>query len=870
MNTNVSIPAELIFAPQWLIATPKKAPATLSDGGRIVFASVTDSANYLDYRVAREAADYANDMLGESKYGVGFALTADDPWCVVDIDIKDESNEPDPAKRTSSEDLERFMQLIDWLDSYTEHSRSGVGYHVWVRVPKEIADTLPNIKKPGIEVYFRDRYIVTTGDVVADKPIAERAREVDVLLRKLAPEKFVSAQFSSDVAPIVVDDELEMSDKDVLEEMFSSSNAERYQSLYDGEWEGYSKSQSEADASLIEGLLYYTRNREQAKRIFLSSALGARKKARVGGYTDCTIDSMVRKMAMDGKLNDMVIAEADTAIRRGGEVVTAAHFSSAEPEDVSCADEGGLSVASMDDEQPDVKHNGNRAATHSKLISSSIPMPDVPDRVADDGFDMQKIVNDLMRNRKVDGQSDYELANFGGYDGSSVDIDYPDGDLGELMRYLVNSTTKGVKELGIAAGLAIVSGIAGKAWQINGTGVNSFFVTLASSGAGKTSVINSANALMLDVAAKSPQAANVFSSSRSMSMQALLRQLDKRDSFILRFDEFAKTLSAVSSGKSAGEASLINEIIRMYDKSGKRSIVQGLAYSNSEKNIEIGRNIAITILGDATTKGYYESLSGEYSEDGFLSRFIPIEYTGDIRYANYDTTKEPPEGLVEKLANIVTNADHMMASGCYIDVKIDADVQYLAVKIDMDAVDLINSRTIPEGRHYLYNRKQLKVLKVASLLAIMRNHLSPVIEMKDFEWALDMINQVCARELYWIKQGMVAGSVTDLEVEEFVSGEIRQYMANPHGSIRDIALAKKGAMTSKTLRRLIELMPVAKRSRLGSREFATKTIKALEDVGIIRCHTRHYSRKMFGDVSGTCYSYDPTMDDVLQARGGNQ
>ena len=232
-----------------------------------------------------------------------------------------------------------------------------------------------------------------------------------------------------------------------------------------------------------------------------------------------------------------------------------------------------------------------------------------------------------------------------------------------------------------------------------------------------------------------------------MSMQALLRQLDKRDSFVLRFDEFAKTLSAVSSGRSAGESSLMDEIIRMYDKSGKRSIVQGLSYSNSEKNIEIGRNIAVTILGDATTKGYYESLSGEYSEDGFLSRFIAIEYTGDIKYANYNTVKEPPEWLVDKLADIITHADHLMASGGYIDVRVSTEVQYRVVKIDMDAVDLINSKTVPEGRHYLYNRKQLKVLKIASLLAIMKNHLDPVIEVEEFEWALDMINQVCAREL---------------------------------------------------------------------------------------------------------------------------
>ena len=868
MNTNVSIPEELISADQWLIATPKKAPATLNDVGRIVLASVTDSADYLDYQMARTAADDANEMLPVAMYGVGFALTADDPWCVVDVDIKDERNEPDPAKRTPAEYVERLHSMIGWLDSYTERSCSGVGYHVWVRIPKEIADTLPNVKKPGIEVYFRDRYIVTTGDVVADKPIADRSSKIEALLKSLAPEKFVPVvvethphAFESSVGA----DKPEMSDEDVLEEMFSSSKAELYQSLYDGEWCEYYPSQSEADSALIEGALYYTRNEDQVYRIFMSSALGARKKAKRPEYVYGTIRAMMRKTATDDELNEMVIADAGVVLQK--HAVTVPHETLPDTDSSILSESPMLRHDVADDARLD---DSGSVVAHTKLISSSIPMPDVLDRVADDGFDMQRIMHDLMQAKRSGGQSDYELANFGGYDGSSVDIDYPKGDLGELMKYLVNSTTKGVKELGIAAGLAVISGIAGKAWQINSTGVNSFFVTLASSGAGKTSVINSANALMLDVATKAPQAANVFSSSRSMSMQALLRQLDKRDSFVLRFDEFAKTLSAVSSGRSAGESSLMDEIIRMYDKSGKRSIVQGLSYSNSEKNIEIGRNIAVTILGDATTKGYYESLSGEYSEDGFLSRFIAIEYTGDIKYANYNTVKEPPEWLVDKLADIITHADHLMASGGYIDVRVSTEVQYRVVKIDMDAVDLINSKTVPEGRHYLYNRKQLKVLKIASLLAIMKNHLDPVIEVEEFEWALDMINQVCARELWWIKQGMVAGSVTDLEVEEFVSGEIRKYMADPHGSIRDIALAKKGAMTSKTLRRLIELMPVAKRSRLGSREFATKTIKALEDVGIIRHHTRHHSRKVFGDVSGTCYSYDPTMDDVLQARAANR
>lgn len=896
----VLIPSELLGCRQWLIATPKKVPATLNDRGRIVAAASNDSSKYLSYEVAREAADDANDMLGESKYGVGFALTADDPWCVVDIDIKDESNEPDVAKRTPAALRDQFLKVIDWLNSYTEHSRSGVGYHVWVRVSKEVADTLPNVKKPGIEVYFRDRYIVTTGNVVANKPIEDRSAYIDALLRSLAPEKF-AVEVSHEAALSRTDSVDGMSDKDVLEELKSGSNAERYLCLLDGEWEEFYPSQSEADAALIEGLLFYTRDKDQVYRLFMGSGLAKRPKAHRAGYVMETIDSMIRKirdregyedmiedqvtesivhpegfggpastMVVDGDTDSLVVDRTVAMYEYDGLSIDLSGFATSNEVVARVCEVLDGSGADMATEIAravgiwKLAKSGDDSRKSPSLIVLPDQVPEIKDRVADSSFDMRAQVDILLKRNASRDELVDSIAGFGVHDGTSVDIPIPPGKTGVLVKYLVDSTAKGVKEVAIAAGLATIAGITGKAWQIDGTGTNLYIAVLGASGIGKTSVLNGVQTLMKEVSLAAPSAANLFCQTRTASMQALLRHAEKTDSFVMRIDEFGKMLRSAMSGRSAGDASVIDELIRLYDKSGKDSIVQGISYSNSEKNININKNISVTVLGDATSKGYYESLSCDSSEDGFLSRFIQIEYTGKYMYTNYNRVREAPRELIDRLADLFTSADQLMRTNVYIDIGMSIEVRSKLKQLDDAAVDLMNSGSVPEDRLYLYNRKALKAIKIAALLAVMDNHLSPCIEIEHFDWALDLVNQINARELWWIKRGMVAGSATSTEIEDVIAGMLRDYFSNPAGTVRDVAMAKKGALTSKKLRAIVESLPVIKKSKIGQREAATKVIKALEDAGVIKHHTRHFAKKLFGAVSGTCYSYDPNMDDALQ------
>ncbi|MBT3026926.1 MAG: primase C-terminal domain-containing protein [Candidatus Thiodiazotropha sp. (ex Ctena orbiculata)] len=89
-------------------------------------------------------------------FGIGFVFTADDPFIGIDLDNKDDDQELDKDHRF----------WIDRLDSYTERSPSGKGYHIIVR-----GDQITGFNSSPFEAYSSGRYFTFTGDVVLDRAV---------------------------------------------------------------------------------------------------------------------------------------------------------------------------------------------------------------------------------------------------------------------------------------------------------------------------------------------------------------------------------------------------------------------------------------------------------------------------------------------------------------------------------------------------------------------------------------------------------------------------------------------------------------------------------------------------------------------------
>lgn len=240
-----NIPMELRALPQWVVASADKVPLSPRTGQP---ASVTDPNTWATFEEA----------VRTGMKHVGFVLTEWDPYTIIDLDNK-------PSKPCTPEQWARHQKILEAFDSYTERSASGTGYHIIVkgRIPA-------GVHRDNVEVYSSARYMICTGDVVRNAPIADYQQLLDILYGEMKPANVVEME----------DVEGPLSDEEVVEMAMRAANADKFNELCRGDWQamGYA-SQSEADFALLSILAYYTRDNEQVRRLFRMSQLGKREKA---------------------------------------------------------------------------------------------------------------------------------------------------------------------------------------------------------------------------------------------------------------------------------------------------------------------------------------------------------------------------------------------------------------------------------------------------------------------------------------------------------------------------------------------------------------------------------------------------------------
>lgn len=240
------IPPQLRDRPQWCVAGTDKRPLTTS--GRA--ASVTDPTTWSNF-------DAVCTYALVHGLGIGYVLHESDPYTCIDMDVKDD---------TTPEQIERYQKIVNDFDSYTEHSRSGRGLHVWVegKVDK-------GIRRDGVEVYSHERFMICTGNPLHQKQIEPRQE----LLGKLAEEM----GHTTTAEPLADGLEVEADDT-ILQRANNAANGAKFKALFNADWRAIGHNDhSKADAQLMQMLAAYSANNEQVKRLFLQSALGQRDKA---------------------------------------------------------------------------------------------------------------------------------------------------------------------------------------------------------------------------------------------------------------------------------------------------------------------------------------------------------------------------------------------------------------------------------------------------------------------------------------------------------------------------------------------------------------------------------------------------------------
>ena len=166
--------------------------------------------------------------------------------------------------------LEPFaVKIVEKMNSYTEYSPSGTGLHILCRVKLPAIGNKKGLENgTAIEMYNNGRYFTVTGKMYGEAHgVCERTNEFKELHEKYFGR--AKAEENFEVRPHVSD----LTDRELLERIFSSSRGYEVRKLYSGDTSGYA-SHSEADLALVAHLLFWTGGDEnRVDRMFRGSGL---------------------------------------------------------------------------------------------------------------------------------------------------------------------------------------------------------------------------------------------------------------------------------------------------------------------------------------------------------------------------------------------------------------------------------------------------------------------------------------------------------------------------------------------------------------------------------------------------------------------
>lgn len=270
-----NIPLEMRQFQQWVVwryedtESPKPTKVPYSPRTNRL-ASVADASTWSSFDEALNALKTTNWYSG-----IGFVLTDGDPYAFIDLD---------DAKGDQT-NLTRQLQIFNQFDSYAERSPSGNGLHIIIK------GSIPSGRRRStIEIYSNQRYMTMTGDVYRAAPIKDHGESLNALYHQMANGSAIATAVYAGLL------EEKETDEQIYNKAAMAANSAKFLALYNGQWQDYYPSQSEADFALVDILAFYTQCRRQIVRLFQASALGKRDKAKRVDYVNYMLNKCFDRM----------------------------------------------------------------------------------------------------------------------------------------------------------------------------------------------------------------------------------------------------------------------------------------------------------------------------------------------------------------------------------------------------------------------------------------------------------------------------------------------------------------------------------------------------------------------------------------------
>lgn len=724
---------------------------------------------------------------------VGYYLTAADEYSCIDLDVKDAETNPGEPAKWTTP--EQFANYRRIMEIFDSYTEiSRHGKGVHIWIKANIGK---GCRRWGVELYSQERFMICTGRVLgALRPVNSYILEAQQLAASLR---------DGDEPDYELIEYAETEPDDVIYlRARSAENSEKFIRLAEaGDWSGCGyPSQSEADLSLMSMFAFYSESNEQCRRLFRMTALGMREKANKSNYhVDRLLKICRSRMAREA-------AEQARAVEEGAALAQ------------------GL-IARLNERYA---HTG---MSHIETIQESpILAEDAPAEA-------------------IGRASDY------------VPLDWPPGFVGRLAQTFYQSAVRPIRETAIVAALGVMAGIAGRGYAIPRSGLNIYIVLLARSGVGKEDVHSSVsmvrNALM-SPDNMCPHAVSIFDIRRHASGPALLKALvdNGYKSVINMNDEWGKTIEQLSiNPNNSALQSLKQQMTAVYHKSSISSTIGGTSYADKDNNVNATGGVAYSFIGEATPDTYYGALDRSMMEDGFLSRFLCIEYTGARPPRNRNAADRLPDDVLFIIKSIIAVASMNVGGNKATGVETAPDAGEIMDAFEYECDAGVNSTT-DEAQRQVWSRAHLKMLRIACLLAVGDDYHNPCIQLQHAQWAIAVVRKDMDTMFARINDGSV-GKSDESRVNKIISIVAAYY--SQRIKPRNAEARARGIILRADIQQRAYNFAAFNRARNGATQAFDQAIRAMLDMGYLtECDPKMMSELR---LKGKCYVMTDTLINVL-------
>lgn len=435
---------------------------------------------------------------------------------------------------------------------------------------------------------------------------------------------------------------------------------------------------------------------------------------------------------------------------------------------------------------------------------------------------------------------------------SAAQLPWPPGVAGQVAQLIHSAAMRPVPEVAIVAALGLLAGVCGKRWVIPKSGLNLYLVLLAKSGIGKEAMHEGISMFIHGVQAKYPGVHEFFDFSEYASGQALTKAAAGRTCFLQVSSEFGRRLKRMSEANDKSLQDLRTTMTKLYSKSGPDAFVGGISYSEKEKNVATVSGIAYSMIGDSTPGTFRESLTEDMMEDGFMSRFTIVEHEGDRPPENPNPIQALPESWAVWFGGLVTHAMTLNQNNAYQQVARDHHAAHLLDAFNLECDASINRAGDDNSRRQMWNRAHLKALRIAALLAVADNNVTPCITTRHAEWAIDLVRRDIAVFTTRLQSGDIGSD--DKARETKVLAILRDYLIKAPSAGYKVkpALHQNRIVPRKFLTMKTGSLPAFKSHKQGSTGALDGVLRSLCSSGYI---TKCSGTDMVKDYNehGECY-----------------